>query len=130
MDDKQIKQAAENVKEKLHFSGRREFYFEGDEKDMVLERKIDKEIDKALTRKNLSLNNYSLDKYSLTGQERAELKLEVIEEMLKQKGATEDDLKALRDAGKAAAEEMVKKHEEHLKNDFKVVNGKGNHGKD
>ena len=76
------------------------------------------------------MDNYSLELPKATEQERAEIKLKVIEDMLRQKGFSDDDLKALRDAGTALAEEIVKQREEHLKNDFKVVNRKGNHGKD
>lgn len=124
MDDRQIKQAAENIKEKLHFSGRRKFYFEGSKKDVELDKKIDKEIDNELTRRSLALDNYSLELPKATEQERAEIKLEVIEDMLRQKGFSDNDLKALRDAGTALAEEIIKQREEHLKNDFRVIDGK------
>ena len=90
--------------------------------------KFDETIDKAVDRHITKIWSETGIKPIVTPEERAILKAQVLEALLRKEGATDEDIKAIRKDAEAEAVkimEKLKEHEEHAKN-YKVIEGGAN----
>lgn len=99
----------------IKLKGKKHFVREWDETDKLMERAITRGV---LTGK--------LEKPSFTIEEWDALKMEFLEDLLRQQGATPEELEAMRKDATAQALEMIAEHDKRLQG-FEVLEG-GKHG--
>lgn len=123
----------------LHYVGKGLIRIDGlepNEKEIEIDKQIDKAIDKYLVKIATSEDYYGEELPRLSEEERMELKLQIMTDLLKRDGVTDEHIAQIR---KEANEEVLKliaelnnfvtEHQKYVKNNFSVMNGSKAGGK-
>jgi len=122
-NEKQPKELVEDLKGKIHFKGKDRFYFDESNRPEALrklEEQIDKLINKAVMKEYMEKSDYMSPQ--ITEREYLRLKAEIYKELLREKGATEEELKEMEEATYKAAKIIAEEHKKHVAS-FKAIDG-------
>lgn len=116
--------AIDETLDKVHFVGKNRFYMDETPEDAELDAALNHAIDTELTKAALSADNYSMDLPKLTQAQRDLLIVEVIKNLLREKGVTDEELNEIDKYADAELQKLMQEHKDHV-NAFTVYNGKG-----
>lgn len=122
-NEKQTKELVEDLKGKIHFKGKDRFSFDEPNRPEALrklEEQIDKLINKAVMKEYMEKGDYMSPQ--ITEREYLRLKAEIYKELLRKKGATEEELKEMEEATCKAAKIIAEEHKQHVAS-FKAIDG-------
>lgn len=110
----------------LHFVGKDRFYIDKTPQEEAKEAEVDQLIDRYLTKKALSADNFNMELPRITPEERERLRSELLletakREMVKRGYMTEEELEEMDAEIKSQVQEAINQHREHITNDFKIV---------
>jgi len=115
------KQIINDVMKELRFVGKSRVQLNESQREQEFIRKLDRAIDATIAKQVLTGKMSEPPK--LTEQDYCELRVEIIKQMLIEKGMSKDAVEQYFKAVADTVDEAIKQHKEHIKNDFAVVKG-------